>query len=180
MGEKKLKTTENTKKQKGKKEIKPAVNQTKIKPPKKEKKIQKKLEKKVIKKEDPTKDLVGVALAKPKNGIPQNPNCVWSYEELAKFFHNNLSEEINNLNSALNGVRERLSDGGDDGGNGTEELHSNSTSRGTTAGDFVKIKEEEINFLKKINFLESIKKKIEAGTFICKMNFTTFYAKNIL
>ena len=27
-------------------------------------------------------------IEKAKNGIPENPNCIWDYEVLAKFYHN--------------------------------------------------------------------------------------------
>ena len=115
---------------------------------------------------------------KSKNGIPKNPKCVWDYEVLAKFYHDILLVEIEDLESAKNGALARTEDLGEDGSNGTDELFSNSKVSG--AEGFGKIKEEAMVCEGKIKFFLDMKKQIEAGTFSCKLDYKIFYVKQIL
>ena len=113
------------------------------------------------------------------NGIPENQKCTWDYETLCRFYHKKLVPEIALINSALNGVRHLLSDKGEDGSNGTDELFSNSK---TTDNEYSRSKmvEDESKCLAKLQFLQETKDGIEKGEFICKCDYEIFYAKKIL
>lgn len=116
---------------------------------------------------------------KLKNGIPENPNCHWGKRKLAHFYHNILLPEIDNLGSAARGARDTYADGGDDGGNGGDELFSNSKAN-NVAETFEVIREQEFGHNAKRDFFLEIKRQIDKGIFVCKCKFEVFYQKRIL
>ena len=151
MGEKKLKTAKiDTKKQKGKKEVKPAVKKIKQTPPKKEKKVIKDV---------PTKNLVADALEKPKNGIPINPKCSWSYEQLCDFYHNCLEVSLKELQANHQLAIDSIVDF-DDGSNGFDD---------NVGGPILSTQRTNVSLAavssQTINRLELAKKRILSGEF---------------